>query len=93
MVCYTHNELESWKIISLHKKGKETNITLKNKYTKSVPIKSAKLNDLKKLMEYIPRRCHSFYTGLKSTPDDVALEGNESDMDVYASDISGYDSD
>lgn len=93
MVCYTHNELESWKIISLHKKGKETNITLKNKYTKSEPIKSAKLNDLKKLMEYIPRRCHSFYTGLKSTPDDVALEDNESDMDVYASDISGYDSD
>lgn len=44
-------------------------------------------------MEYIPRHCHSFYTGLISLPDDVALEDNESDMDVYASDISGYDSD
>lgn len=95
LVRYTHDELETSKILNLRQKEKISQIVLENKYANAIAIKTAKVKDLQKLMQYIPRRCQTFYDKLLgvSPSDEIDDDGSQSNIDEYGSDISAYNSD
>ena len=76
----SHNELESWKTVSLapKRKGRPSDISrvaLHQLYDGPRNISPAKLHDLLELLDYVPPIHHSFYRALE------ASDREESDSD------------
>ena len=76
-VRYSMSELAPWEKFSIEKPRARITLPERVAYSGQLPIKSAKLDDLRKLEKYIPPDYKHFYTNLATGP--CATEGDEED--------------
>ena len=83
---YSFRETESWTVLSLAKRGAQLKPShqLHLKYSGPVKIDEKKLQDLQRLLPFVPRAHHTFYNTLTSENNetsDTDAEYCDSDLD------------
>ena len=85
--CYSHNNLEEWKVLNVRKRscGRPVDLGHQNLlplYSGPHSLSQSKYSDLCELLQFIPPVYHEFYTSLKSTSNDISSsEGEDSEED------------